>query len=1607
MKILNSLKSILWFVFVAGTLSFAQVDQAGPVDSQFTQSFGVDSVNLQNLSVGINVPIINRPGAIPFSYSLGGVSACATVQDGASPIPNKYAVCGIGTNKDYFYGSIGNFSLSGIKPSTPWTVGFAGRPSTSFCAADGNKTVTTYRSLYAVSSDYEIFYLPSTDTLAVEVGGSSCAISLDDYTTQGHIHIVATNLSSVSVTLPSGFTYGSAFGVQDTFGNKITGLVDTLGTAALTVTSPGTGEVDTYHDTTGAAQSITSVLGAATTIKTAFSCGTAPNNITTSAQLLSEIDYPDGNNLYFTYEPISGGVTGRVRQITYRTGGTATYTYGSIVSCTSLIPSSLSRATQDGTTTYTLAVFGSGPWGTTTTVLDPGKNKTIYTFMGNGPDGNVGTNQPLTLTQVQVYQNTGTVAAPAYTLLSTTIYCYNGNSTACPTTQAAYPITQKDTYVAPGSKTTYSRVKQTFDTYGNVLTSARYDFTTLGGGTPVTTTAITYGSWNGSACVAVGSGIVNLPCDVKTTDSAPHTLSESRHTYSSKGFETQTQNWTGSLWITSTATPNVNGTVNTITSPTGALTAYFYDATGSGGCNTLLPTRKTTSFGNERIIDSATWDCNGGRVLSSTDVNGGVSHFTYDPLFRPLSQSDPTTYEIDESYPTATTATVSDPYISTTVKVDGLGRTIRTQTTDGASYDTVSAGYGFNGTQFQTSSSQPCLVGLNVDCTKVHFGVSDPLGRSISSSTTSNETVTTSYTQNDVSTTLGPTTPLQTGQTEYDGLGRPKSTCALQTTGGTACGQAMGGAGILTTYSYSFGAGTRTSTATRGSQTHTAVSDALGRPNSVTTPEAGTTTYTYDSYIAPDECGSRTVTGLLAKVTYPDGSRVCYDYDTLGRVTDTGHSTAAECKRFRYDTTSNAIYTAPTGYSANNIIGRLVEASTDDCTFPFSQAHMISDEWFAYDDAGRVTDVWETTPHSGGWYHTTAGYAPGGQLLTFSGVPGKSTYTVTLDPNGRPDSSTLGATSLVTNVNYNAANQVTSFSYGSSGGNDAFTFNQYTGRMATYTYTVGAATDKGTLTWNPNGTLKTLAIVDGLNAGGTQTCNFTYDDLARLLTDNCGAIWNQSYAYDQYDNFSKSGSTNWNPGYNSTITCPTGTICNHITGANYDGAGRVTYDLNSSYSWDSYGKMASANAGASVGSCGSGGVTCVTYDAFGRPAEKQVAGTFTEFLYSPLGLTGVMNGQTVTYFRLPLPGGASLNGNAANANQIQHYDWLGSARLVTSLAGSVTLDAAYTPYGEKYAQFGSSLLQNFTGDFQDLYAGLFDTPNREFDQAAGSRWLSPDPAHASWNAYSYPTNPNSATDPSGLEPRQAGTIGATPSKGAGCLITGGDCGINSGAAFSLEASWYVPGPDDSSGFSDEITTGIALAQSTFPDRFNDFGFEYAMFAGPGLTSRGASSDWGSSNTLASGIDTVSRWLGVPASVDEAEHAAGMAQLVTGAGDAEEVNQMLRSRLAAQSSLNEAGREVSEKIWNWYGRVTSNFQNMGPYFNHYITKVGELASKEGPYQAHAIKAGNAWLRDGVDVQNAILNSGNLADYFNGMGVPKYEIEPMLSGSYAKRGLYFGW
>src|SRR5206468_1540266 len=123
-----------------------------------------------------------------------------------------------------------------------------------------------------------------------------------------------------------------------------------------------------------------------------------------------------------------------------------------------------------------------------------------------------------------------------------------------------------------------------------------------------------------------------------------------------------------------------------------------------------------------------------------------------------------------------------------------------------------------------------------------------------------------------------------------------------------------------------------------------------------------------------------------------------------------------------------------------------------------------------------------------------------------------------VDGEGR--TSTVSASSgqnPVTSTTYNVSSQPTGVTFG-SGDSDSFTYDANTGRMTQYKYTVNGSSEIGNLTWNANGSLKTLAITDPFNSGDAQTCNYSHDDLARIASASCGSPWSQTFSYDPFGN---------------------------------------------------------------------------------------------------------------------------------------------------------------------------------------------------------------------------------------------------------------------------------------------------------------------------------------------------------------------------------------------------------------------------------------------------------------------------------------------------------
>jgi RHS repeat-associated protein len=608
-------------------------------------------------------------------------------------------------------------------------------------------------------------------------------------------------------------------------------------------------------------------------------------------------------------------------------------------------------------------------------------------------------------------------------------------------------------------------------------------------------------------------------------------------------------------------------------------------------------------------------------------------------------------------------------------------------------------------------------------------------------------------------------------QLQYDGLGRLTFVCEINSLPGSGgCGQSSAATGFSTTYTYDPLGNLLTvaqngqAGASGGTQSRTYSYDGLSRLTSESNPETGTTTYAYDSESSCGSSGSTTSNGDLLQKTDASGTS-CYYYDGLHRLTNVGNSSQSKtnfCKRFRYDNSANGVISPPPGSTLTYLAGRLVEAETDNCASPTPL--LITDEWFAYGSRGKLTDIFESTPGSGGYYHShivpLANYVVGSLgLYNSSGTELMPYQTYGVDGEGRLNSVTASSgQNPVTSVNYVTSNgmgepvgALTGVTFGSAD-SDSYEYSTTTGRMKQYSLNVNGQSAVGNLQWNLNGTLEQPDISDPFNSGNNQTCTYTYDALSRITGNSCATnVFAQTFSYDAFGNISKSGSLPWQPTYNNPINNQYLTGWNDVS---YYPNGDLKTDPDNTYIWDVYGDLASVNG------------QTVTYDAFGRMVENASGGT--QFVYSPAGgpVLAHLNGQNLDSALIPLPGGEVAVYNASQLTQYNHSDWLGSARLFSTPTGTAISAMSYAPFGEGYG--GGAQYVQFTpggndwtvADNENDTGSLVDFTFRRYSPSQG-RWISPDPAGLaavdprspqSWNRYAYVGgSPLTQTDPSGLD----------------------------------------------------------------------------------------------------------------------------------------------------------------------------------------------------------------------------------------------------------------
>ncbi|MGA8492837.1 MAG: hypothetical protein WB711_20615, partial [Terriglobales bacterium] len=674
------------------------------------------------------------------------------------------------------------------------------------------------------------------------------------------------------------FTATDPDGASVYFNTSNSEWIDSLGVAALTVGGSSSVTTYSYLDASGNPQEYSVTYGSNINILTNFGCsGIAEFSSTLTPITLTD---PDGSQYVLSYEETpgkSGYYTGRIASITFPAGGSISYAYSDSaghngINCTSGVVPTLKVTVNDnngnsGTWTYVNSNASATPGNFTVTETDPAGNKTVYSFAGGYQ------------TQAVYYQGTSTV-------LKTVTTCYGVNGSAppsrsncpAPSTTPSLPITETDVYTSLGTSS-YNEVRTTFDaTYGNVTYTGAYDF---GASLVTSQNLISYGSWNGSACVAVGNYINDKPCQTSTQDSAGNTYAATDSTYNSKGHPTNIGHWTSAstAWLVTYPSWNSNGTMSQVKDPGGNITTFSYAATGSGGCNGLLLTSTTyplSSVGSS----SQTWDCNGGVRTSYQDVNGNTTTYSYtangaDPLYRikeviPPIES-PTTYTYHTGslpwYAATTQLVWGSSYAYHQVNLDGLGRAVGTTDTDpnsSTNYRYVTTTYNNLGQIASVTNPYFTTSDLTYGSTVYSY---DALGRVADVGSTPAITLPDGNTNHIVYTNRAKLVTDGAGiQRAYqtDGLGRLQYVCdgigavtqANNASPSTCTGVDGSPSGFLAIYGYD--ALNNLTSASVGAysgysgQTRSFTYDGLSRMLTSTNPESGTVANVYDTGSAGD-----------------------------------------------------------------------------------------------------------------------------------------------------------------------------------------------------------------------------------------------------------------------------------------------------------------------------------------------------------------------------------------------------------------------------------------------------------------------------------------------------------------------------------------------------------------------------------------------------------------------------------------------------------------------------------------------------------------------------------------------------------------------------------
>jgi hypothetical protein len=461
----RSLTAALFLFFAASTCYAQQGPPMGvPLYGSFG-SFGVGSVNLQDLNFNYTIPVMSSSGrALKLGFIISYNSSIWSPQGSWMPAVDP------GGNPTW------GWNLSAVTGAIPYQY----TTGQCFIPIGHGQWGTTYSydnyQYVEPNGTHHKFNVYYDYTQSNCVDGGVDSLTTGYATDNSGFFINIANHTSPVVYAPDGskITAGS---ITDTNGNKITATVvngsetdwtDSSGRIVLKIIKGSSNIQYEVLDQNGQYQTVTVTLSSKT-IKTNFACQ-GVTEYTGTAQLVTGISFPDGTGYGFTYEGTPGYsnyVTGRIYVVSVSAGAGTQYNlyYSPIggpqdphdgVNCS------------DGSGTYIQTINTGGPsgdwtfareqnggnWQTTVSAPDPYtspyQDQTLYNFNSAGQE-----------TSRLMYQGNA-----GGTLLREIDTAWASNGTP-----------QSRTLVLEDANTA-AETETTFDSYGNLLTLKEHDWGT-------------------------------------------------------------------------------------------------------------------------------------------------------------------------------------------------------------------------------------------------------------------------------------------------------------------------------------------------------------------------------------------------------------------------------------------------------------------------------------------------------------------------------------------------------------------------------------------------------------------------------------------------------------------------------------------------------------------------------------------------------------------------------------------------------------------------------------------------------------------------------------------------------------------------------------------------------------------------------------------------------------------------------------------------------------------------------------------------------------------------------------------------------------------------